>query len=61
MLAAEKAWACSVCFAEDNDRTRLAYYGITALLSGLPLVLAGFTSIWLYRKSRVRKGGRNGQ
>jgi hypothetical protein len=48
---ARTATACAVCLSA-TDQTRNAYYGTTALLVVLPLLLLGGIGLWLYRAAQ---------
>ena len=47
------AQACSVCSAGQDDATRAAFLGTTALLSVLPLALVGGFVWWIRRRTRA--------
>lgn len=46
-----EALACSVCFTARAASLR-AYYGTTALMLSLPLLMIGGCAYWVYRRSR---------
>jgi hypothetical protein len=52
---APAAGACATCISA-TEGTREAYYGTTALLGTLPLLLVGSIGWWLFRASRARNG-----
>lgn len=43
------AWACSGCMVGD-PKTASTYFGMTLVMSALPLVLIGGIGYWLYRR-----------
>jgi hypothetical protein len=53
LLAAAPAAACPVCF-DAEDEARHAYLATTAVLSLLPLALAGGAALWFRRRVRQR-------
>jgi hypothetical protein len=43
-----EAWACSSCMIGD-PKTASTYFGMTLMMSSLPLMLIGGLGYWLYR------------
>lgn len=54
LLTAAPAAACPVCF-DAEDEAREAYLATTAVLSLLPLALAGGAALWVRRRLRERE------
>ena len=47
-LIPASAWACSGCMVGD-PKTAAVYFGMTVIMSALPLLLIGGIGYWLYR------------
>jgi hypothetical protein len=47
-LIPASSWACSGCMVGD-PKTAATYFGMTVVMSALPLLLIGGVCYWLYR------------
>lgn len=54
-LAADTALACSVCTGIQEEASRKAFVGTTALLTFLPLILVGIAASFFVRHTLARE------
>ena len=51
LLVPAPAFACPVCGLAGSGETNGAYFVMTIIMSGLPLVMIGGVVFWIYRRS----------
>jgi hypothetical protein len=49
ILIPASGWACPACMVGD-PKTASTYFGMTLVMSALPLLLIGGVSYWLWRR-----------
>ena len=54
-LVPETASACTVCMGGQEEESRIAFIGTTAMMTFLPLTVLGFVITWFVRRTLERE------